>query len=172
MASENGFHDFVVTNQRMLLRSAWLLERDWYEAEDLVQLALTQAWRRWELVAAADSPQAYVQRILVASFLKRRRRARIFDPPLPGGRSPAEPGVGDGQERSAARADLHRAVARLPKRQRAAVVLRYFLDLSEAETAKTMGCSVGTVKSHCSRAIKALRDDGGLRITNGEPVSP
>ena len=172
MASENGFHDFVVANQRALLRSAWLLDRDWDDAEDLVQHALTQAWRRWELVSAADSPQAYVQRILVAAFLKRRQRARLLKPPHADPRSPADPWVQDGQERSAVRADLHRAVARLPKRQRAAVVLRYFLDLSEADTAKAMGCSVGAVKSHCSRAIKALRDDGGLHISNGEQVSP
>jgi RNA polymerase sigma-70 factor (sigma-E family) len=171
MASENGFHDFVVVNQRALLRSAWLLERDWAEAEDLVQHALTQAWRRWELVAAADSPHAYVQRILFTAFLKRRQRTWTFNPTLANPRNHSDPWDGDGQERSAIRADLHRAVARLPKRQRAAVVLRYFLDLSEADTAKIMGCSVGAVKSHCSRAIRALRDDGGLHLSNGEPVS-
>jgi RNA polymerase sigma-70 factor (sigma-E family) len=145
----DGFREFVDANSRALLRAAWLLTGDWSAAEDLVQTALAAAWPRWTSI---DSPGAYVRRAMTTTYLRWTRRrwtGEIATESLP------EHAVED--EHSESRQVLLSALATLPQQQRAAIVLRYFADQSEAETAAAMGCSVGAVKSHTSRAVAKLR---------------
>jgi RNA polymerase sigma-70 factor (sigma-E family) len=135
------------------LRTAFLLTGDRGFAEDLVQLALERTARRWS--GLAGSPEAFARTVLrhAATDRWRRRRARVqevFD-------DVHEPSIADGVDQLLLRRDLVAALQRLPSQQRAALVLRYFLDLSEKETARELDISVGTVKSTVSRALERLR---------------
>jgi len=135
------------------LRTAFLLTGDRGHAEDLVQLALERTARRWS--GLAGSPEAFARRVLLhaATDRWRRRRARVqevFD-------DVHEPSIADGVDQLLLRRDLVAALQQLPSQQRAALVLRYFLDLSEKETARELDISVGTVKSAVSRALDRLR---------------
>jgi RNA polymerase sigma-70 factor (sigma-E family) len=133
---------------------------NWAEAEDLVQTSLAKAWRHWDRVAAADNREAYTRRILMNSFLSARRRrwraeqshATVQPRPL-----------GDTADLVALRSSLLAALAQLSARQRAAVVLRFFDDLPEAQVAEVMGCRLGTVKSATAKALKRLRVQPGLQ---------
>lgn len=152
---EQDFHDFVVGQWHALLRTAYLLTGDREDAEDLVQSALVRVHRNWHRIERRDAPAVYARRILVnlnASFW--RRRLRLHEratAQLP------ELGRADATEALALRDELQRACLRLPPRQRAVLVLRYFEDLSEAETAATLRISVGAVKSQTSRGLDRLR---------------
>lgn len=135
------------------MRTAFLLTGDRGHAEDLVQLALERTARRWS--GLAGSPEAFARRVLLhaATDRWRRRRARVqevFD-------DVHEPSIADGVDQLLLRRDLVAALQQLPSQQRAALVLRYFLDLSEKETARELDISVGTVKSAVSRALDRLR---------------
>jgi RNA polymerase sigma-70 factor (sigma-E family) len=119
-----------------------------------VQDALVKAYRQWPRVRQADSPEAYVRRILLNGVRERwRRRERT----IPVARFATEPTVLDSADEIARRAELLQALLALTFRQRATVVLRYLEGLSERETADLLGCSEGTVKSQTSRALAALR---------------
>lgn len=150
-----GFREFVLTRGPALSRAAYLLTGDMSAAEELTQAALVKAALRWRRVIAAGNPEAYVRRILVNENISwwRRfgRREQAF------GYQGIEKSGSDPAEATAERLDLAAALARLPKRQRAVVVLRFYADLSEAETAAAMGCTVGTVKSQSSAALAKLR---------------
>jgi RNA polymerase sigma-70 factor (sigma-E family) len=159
LSENDAFVKLVTAHNRELLRAAWLLTGSWASAEDLLQTTLTKAWQNWGKVSAADEPLAYVRRILVTTHLKlasRRWRAE-----LPFAVVPDRP-ARDGTAGSDLRSSLAKALAGLPPRQRAVVVLRYLCDLSEAQTAATLGCSVGTVKGQASRAMAILRTDPAL----------
>ncbi|EWT02029.1 RNA polymerase subunit sigma-70 [Intrasporangium oryzae NRRL B-24470] len=167
-----GFEVFVAARSTSLLRTAYLLTHDRALAEDLVQTALAKAWFAWGRIEG--QPEAYVRRIMVntySSWWRRRWNGEQPTAELPESRR-------DGRHRDHAeaaqvddRTTLWGALGRLPKRQRAVVVLRYYEDFSEAETAELMGCSVGTVKSQASRALAKLRLDPTLRpISDEEPV--
>lgn len=151
--------DALVTAQAApLLRAAHLLTGDRGLAEDLVQSTLTKAYLARSRVLRADSPEAYLRRILVTTHHRSFRRRRV--------REDLTARVPENAARSddpAVRHDLVRAVAALPPRQRAVVVLRYLEDRPEAEVADVLGCSVGTVKSQASRALAALRAHPALR---------
>jgi RNA polymerase sigma-70 factor (sigma-E family) len=153
-----GFDDFVATRSPRLLRTAFLLTRDWALAEDLLQTALARTWEAWRRIDG--DPEPYVRRIIVntyASSWRRRWRGELPTADLPEAADQADPNVGiDDRDR------LWRALGRLPRRQRAVLVLRYFEDLSEAEIADVLNCSVGTVKSQASRAVAKLRLDSTL----------
>jgi RNA polymerase sigma-70 factor (sigma-E family) len=149
-----SFDAFVAARSQALVRTAYLLTRDHALAEDLVQTALAKAWFHWSRIRE-DNPEPYVRRILVttyASWWRRRWNGEIPTEELP--ETPAPHGE-DGL-------DLWEAIGRLPRRQRAAVVLRFYEDLSEAETARLMGTSVGTVKSQTAKALAKLRLDPAL----------
>lgn len=161
MSEQIGFADYVAVRRDTWVRAACLLTGDPHTAEDLVQTALIRVWPRWGRVVAQGDPDAYVRKVLMNVFLSslRRRRWREIsaDPhsiqlshPRLAGPAPA-----DAVE---TRADLRHLLAGLAPRQRAVLVLRYYLDLSEAETAQTLGCSAGTVKSQASRAGARLRE--------------
>lgn len=157
------FDRFVLDRSTALLRTAVLLVGDRGHAEDILQTALLRLAARWRSVHTA--PEAYVRRVLVNLARDRWRRARRRVPEqeltnvehVTAGRDPAETVV----DRQA----LRQALAQLPRRQREVVVLRFFADLSVAETAETLRTSEGTVKAHTSRAVARLRQLLGDQIT-------
>jgi RNA polymerase sigma-70 factor (sigma-E family) len=156
----DGFREFVQARSGALLRSGWLLTGDWPSAEDLVQTALAAAWPRWATLRRQDAPELYVRKIMVNTFL--RWRQRRWNGEIATGRLPEMAAYGDVFAQVDARQALLAALDRLPARQRAVVVLRYFADQTETQTAEAMGCSVGTVKAHAAKALARLRDAPGL----------
>lgn len=148
-----SFEAYVVARGDALWRTAWLLTGDRHLAEDLVQSALVKAWPKWEQVGTHGF-EPYVRRILVTTYIAWWRRRWNGEHPtcdLP------ESSTADEAEAAVRRHDLMAALARLPRGQRAVVVLRWFEDLSEAQTAELLGCRVGTVKSQGARAMASLR---------------
>jgi RNA polymerase sigma-70 factor (sigma-E family) len=143
--------DFVQARYTDLLRTAYLLAGSSHEAEDLVQSALLRMTGRWERI---DDPLAYARRTIVNLYLNglRRRRRELVTALLP------ERGVREGTDRVADRSALWPALRALPPRTRAVIVARYWMDLSEVETAQLLDCSVGTVKSTASRGLARLRE--------------
>jgi RNA polymerase sigma-70 factor (sigma-E family) len=152
------FDAFVSARGDALWRSAWLLTGDSQLAEDLVQTALGKSWPAWDRVTANGSFEAYVRRVMYTTYVAWWRRR--WNGETPSSHLPESGVAGDATE---LRHDLVRALAGLPRGQRAVVVLRYFEDLSEQQTAEALGCSVGTVKSQTSRALAALRTSSLLR---------
>lgn len=154
MAACEDFEEFVAARQEALLRTAYLLTGHRQDAEDLVQTALVKAVPHWSRLTG--DPEAYVRRILVHENVSRWRRRRWREWTVAGPAeqlgSPASP-----EEDVAGRIALRQALAALAPRQRAVLVLRYFEDRSEAETAELLGISVGTVKSHARDGLARLR---------------
>ena len=156
------FDRFVAETAEPLLRSAYLITWDFAEAEDLVQECLFKVARRWPRVKKMERPVAYARTVLIHLALdegkRRSRRRRELGPEATGlleaHRDDAAAHILGRVETST---DLLGVLGELPPRQRAALVLRYYDDLSEAEVADVMGCSVGTVKSTTSRALGRLR---------------
>jgi len=162
MADRAEFDVFVIQRGPALLRTAYLLSGDWGAAEDLLQTALAKSWFAWPRVEGP--PEPYVRKVMAttyATWWRRRWRAERPTALLPEQSGPDHAAAVD------ARDELWRALTALPRRQRAVLVLRYFEDLSEAETAAALGISVGTVKSQSSRALAALRRDADLSRTSG-----
>lgn len=151
---ERGFRDFVVARQGALLRRAWLLTGDWGSAEDLVQSALLRVWPRWGRVTATGQEDDYVRKVMLNQYLTARRRRWTREAPMA---ELPEPASADGYADVDVRVVLSRAVAALPRRQRAVIVLRFVEDLSELQTADALGCAAGTVKSQTSKALATLR---------------
>ncbi|GAB3686533.1 SigE family RNA polymerase sigma factor [Actinocorallia lasiicapitis] len=158
MGDPDGYAGFVAARSDRLARTAYLLTRDWALAEDLLQEALAKAWTAWSRLD--DQPEAYVRRIIVTTYLTwwRRRwrgeRPTAFPPERPG---PDELAAHDERDL------VWRALGRLAPRQRAVIVLRFYEDLTEAQTARLLGVTVGTVKSQTAKALAALRVDATLR---------
>jgi RNA polymerase sigma-70 factor (sigma-E family) len=151
----NDFDRFVADNGDGLLRTAYLMVGDLHQAEDLVQETLFKVASRWPRVSRMENSVGYTRRILVnlalhGSSKRSRNRAELKATPR------AETAA------NAAYLDIHDelfdALVALPPRQRAALVLRYFLDLPEAEVAAVLRCSLGTVKSSTSRGLKRLEE--------------
>ena len=150
---EADFTDYVRARQRHFARFAYLLTGDPHSAEDLVQSAFAKVYRKWDSIHG--SPDAYVRQTIINehnSWWRRTWRHKevtgsdlitYTDPPAPADRY--------------ADNDLRAHIRNLPAQQRAAIILRYYEDLTEAQTADLLGISVGTVKSHTSRALNALR---------------
>jgi len=152
---EQEFRVFVQGIADSLHRTAYLLCGDWYLADDLVQEALAKAYSNWRKVQRADSPSAYVRRILINESRRGWRRNRKHT--LEAGTRVPDPAVADMADGVVNRAELLHALQALPARQRATVVLRFLEGLSERETAAILGCSEGTVKSQTSRALIKLK---------------
>lgn len=166
-----GFTEFVMGRSNALFRTAVLLTRDPHSAQDLVQTALTKVWRNWDRIEG--EPEAYTRRVVLNQFLTDRSRRWTGEQPTEA--LPDQPvhdrleQVPDDPARVVTdRETLADAITALPPRQRAVIVLRYFHDLSEAQTAETMGTSTGTVKSQHSKALAALRISEHLE---SEPAS-
>lgn len=150
---DEDFARYVRARQHVLLRAAYLVCGDAHLAEDLLQQAFAKVALRWDRLRS-ENPDAYVRRILyrdAVSSWRRTRRESLVDV-LP------EPGRPDESERVVDRLDVERALASLTPKQRAVVVLRYFEDRTEADTAEVLGVSVGTVKSQAHAALARLRD--------------
>jgi RNA polymerase sigma-70 factor (sigma-E family) len=165
VAEPADFHDYVLARRRSLLRTAWLLTGDWHAAEDLVQIALMRCYPRWSRVEPG-SADAYVRRAMVNVFTSSRRRRWRGEVPT------AELPETVATDEYAAVDQRHTvliALAGLPARQRATVVLRFFDDASEADAAAALGCSVGTVKSQTSKALAELRSSGVLLDLHDRP---
>ena len=155
---DSSFEDFVNGSSARLFTMARLLTGgNRAEAEDLLQGAYERAYRRWGHISRRADPERYVRQILVNASVNRWRRLRRH-PEVPLVVSGADPGGADTAGAVADRDLLLRGLAALPPRQRAVLVLRYFEDLSEAQTAEILGCSVGTVKSQAARGLARLRD--------------
>jgi len=152
-----AFEAFVQARSGRLLGTAVLLTQDRALAEDLLQTALAKAWFAWSRVDG--DPEPYVRRIVVNTYMSWWRRR--WNGEVPAQELPERAGV-DFHAGSDARHDLGAALARLPKRQRAVVVLRFYEDLTERQVARLLGCSVGTVKSQTSKALAKLRVDSAL----------
>ena len=155
--TDEEFDSFMRGRWPAMVRLAYALTGDAGHAEDLAQAAFARAYASWGRVRRAGNPDAYVRRIVINENRSRFRKRRVAeelrgdlaatmaDAPAGAGREPGE------------HSELLDALGRLGPRQRAVVVLRYWLDLSEAETAAQLNCSVGTVKSQASRALATLR---------------
>lgn len=157
MASDIEFDDFVASRSPALLRTAFLLVRDMQLAEDLLQTSLTKAWFSWKRING--DPEPYVRRILVTTSVSWWRKRWTHETPIA---SVSDVPAADVAEWPAYAGEVWAALGRLPRRQRAVVVLRYVEDRTEIETADLLGCSVGTVKSQCSKALAKLRLDDTL----------
>ena len=149
------FTAWVAAREPALLRTAWLLTGSEATAEDLVQTTLERCWRHWGRVSAADDINAYVRRVLVTTHASRQRRHWMNE--IPSDDLPDSAMESPGLDAVLVRPRLLRALDLLPRGQREVVVLRFAEDLSEAQTAELLGCSVGTVKSQTSRALRTLR---------------
>lgn len=147
-----SFEELVAATGDRMLRTAVLLTGDRHQAEDLVQSAYAQAFARWKLVARADNPVAYVRTILMRLFLSDRRRKRV-------GEVAWEPGadVAARPVDAVLRLSLLEALATLPPKDRAVLVLRYYEDLPFADVADQVGLSVGACRARASRALARLR---------------
>jgi RNA polymerase sigma-70 factor (sigma-E family) len=154
------FEDFVGARGQALQRFAFLLTSDWALAEDLLQTSLARAYPRWSRIES-DNPEAYVRKIMVntwSSWWRRRWRGEMPTCALPDSAGP-DPFT-EVDRREAVRA----ALAGLPARQRAVVMLRYHQDLSEQQVAQLLGISPGTVKSQAAKALARLRAEGALDV--------
>lgn len=153
------YEEFADSRLSALLRYAVMLTGDPYTAEDLVQETMVRVQLNWKRVSRTDSPDRYVRRMLTNQFIDLRRGSwwrRVLLRPEP---DPALPALADHAHDSAERDRVWAMLGRLPKRQRAALVLRYYEDLSDQEIADVLGCAVGTVRSSVSRALATLRTE-------------
>jgi RNA polymerase sigma-70 factor (sigma-E family) len=159
MGGDLAFREYVTSRNGSLLRMALLLTRNRADAEDLVQAALAKTFQAWDRIREPGAVDGYVRRAIVNTHISWWRRRRVEE--YPTDEIPDQPVLdhaGDSELRDA----LRRAIERLPRRMRAAVVLRYYEDMSEAEIADVLGVSLGTVKSTVSRAVAKLRIDADL----------
>ncbi|CAN5160319.1 MAG: SigE family RNA polymerase sigma factor [Nocardioidaceae bacterium] len=166
---EARFCEFVAARQHALLRTAYLLTSDHHAAEDLVQTALAKAYLSWHKLREPAAADRYVRRIMVNENTSLWRRAWKRNEHATE-HLPERAVAADATHEVDTRDELWALVQTLPPRQRAAVVLRYYEDLSEADTAAALGCSVGNVKSQTSRAIAALRgrtEHAATHVTGG-----
>lgn len=163
-ADAAGFREFVEGHSRDLLRTGWLLTGDWGRGEDLVQAALLRCWPKWSTI---EAPQSYVQAAMLNIFLSWRRRRWTAEEAAECLPETATPDAfGPIELRTAVRS----ALLALSPRERAVVVLRFYTDLSEAETARVLEIAVGTVKRYASDALARLRADPALTCLLTEEV--
>jgi RNA polymerase sigma-70 factor (sigma-E family) len=165
--AREDFRSYVAARSPALLRMAYMLTGSRADAEDLLQTALAKTYLSWERIRDREALDGYVRRVMVNTQTSWWRRRKVDEyateemPERPGRDATADLDLHDA---------LWTALATLPKRQRAMIVLRYYEDLSEAETARVMGVSVGTVKSTTSRALTKLRETSSL--ATGVPDDP
>lgn len=166
---EEEFREFVAARSGALLRTAYLLAGDWATAEDLLQTALTKTYLAWKRLGGIDAIEPYARRVLVntsTSWWRRRWHGERPTEVLP-----ERAGV-DEIEHQLDRDALWRHLQALPARQRAVLVLRFYEDMSEAQTAALLEISPGTVKSQTSRALNTLRRRLGSEAALGLPGEP
>jgi RNA polymerase sigma-70 factor (sigma-E family) len=154
-AADAAFTEFAAANRARLRSTAYLLCGDWHRASDHVQEGLLRLYVAWPRLVRQGGELAYARKAVVCAFLDARRKRSSSERPTS---EPAERASGEDIASAVADRDaLMIALARLPERQRACVVLRYFEELDVRGTAAVLGCSEGTVKSQTSRALASLR---------------
>ncbi|WP_426507444.1 SigE family RNA polymerase sigma factor [Dactylosporangium sp. McL0621] len=152
-SQEAAYREYVMLRMDVLRRTAYLLCHDWHTADDLVSTTLAKLYDKWRRARQADNIDAYVRAMLVNAWLDERRRPWRREVPadqLPEVADVAVPPRGE-------HGDLLALLRSLPKRRRAVLVLRFYLDHSVEETAEVLGISPGTVKSQTARALDTLR---------------
>ena len=159
IGDDPGFRDYVAARSRSLLRTAYLLTGNLADAEDLLQSALAKTYQAWDRIEDRGALDGYVRRAMVNTHISWWRRRRVEE--FPTDEIPDQV-VADPSGNSDLQEMMRRAVDRLPERMRAAVLLRYYEDMTEAEVADVLGVSLGTVKSTVSRAVAKLRIDAEL----------
>ena len=160
-----SFEGFVAARGSTLLRHAYVLTGDRHLAEDLVQETLAHLYRRWGRVAATASPEAYVKTSITRQYLSWRRRRSSGE--RPSDRLPENPSAFGGTDAIDDDDVIWRLLARLPRKQRAILALRYYDDQSDAQIAEILGVSASTVRSNASRALATLRAQTSPRDVTG-----
>lgn len=160
------FDEFVEAELDGLISFATALAGNAHLAEDILSDALVNVALHWRRVAAADSPPAYVRRVVVSTFLADRRKARRRRTEPTSDLRVLDRAVADQSDAVADRAEIAGLLARLPPKQKAVIVLRYLLDEPDEEIARALGCTPGTVRSHLSLARASLR------LAAGQPARP
>jgi RNA polymerase sigma-70 factor (sigma-E family) len=158
--NDPAFHDYVAARSRSLLHTAFVLTGNAADAEDLVQSALAKTYLAWDRIEDRAALDGYVRRAMVNTHISWWRRRRLDE--FPTDEIPDQ-AVADHSVSSDMQETLRRAIDRLPQRMRAAVMLRFYDDMTEAEVAEVLGVSLGTVKSTVSRAVAKLRIDNELQ---------
>ncbi|MFJ4866789.1 SigE family RNA polymerase sigma factor [Streptomyces sp. NPDC088748] len=164
---DDEFQVFMASRWPSLLRTAYLLTGSHHDAEDLAQIALARAYAKWNHVRHSDDMAAYVRQIMIHAHADRFRRRTVrewFTPSLP------ETPVADQTTHVDRRSALMDALGRLPDRQRSAVVLCYFEDMTHAQVAAALGTRTRTVSSQISRGLAKLREDGILGAASERPA--
>ena len=156
MGEPDGYREYVLACSAGLLRTAILLTGEEAMAQDLVQATLVKVWPRWTRLTRTETPDPYVRKVMLSIFLTWRRRRWRGE--LPSGAIPDQASARDAFADVDLKLAVRSALRSLPPRQRATIVLRYLDDLTEAETATLLRCSVGTVKSQTAKALARLRD--------------
>ncbi|MGH3302997.1 MAG: SigE family RNA polymerase sigma factor [Streptosporangiaceae bacterium] len=158
--SDPDFLDYVRMRRGALLRTAYLLTGNVADAEDLVQSALAKTYLAWDRIEDRGALDGYVRRAIINTHISWWRRRRVQEYPTD---EVPDQAVADHATSSALQQTIRQAVDRLPQRMRAAIMLRYYDDMTEAEVAEVLGVSVGTVKSTVARAVAKLRIDADLQ---------
>lgn len=162
------FEEFVRARSGALTASAFLLTGDRGLGEDLVQEALARTWRAWRRLHRVENAEAYTRRTMYHLHVSRWRRTKVAEVP-----ADAAPEAGEEDPDAALRLAVHAALLSLPATQRAAVVLRYFEDLTETAAAEMLGCPVSTLRARTQRGLKRLRRlFPELRWSDGEAAGP
>ena len=164
--SDEEFREFMRGRWPAMVRLAYGLTGDLGHAEDVAQAAFARAYASWSRVSRTGDPDAYVRRIVINENNSRFRRRRVAESLVDAVPERSGPRAADTADALSDSAALLKALRRLGPRQRAVIVLRFWMDMSEAETAAALDCSVGTVKSQASRALAALR--GSAELMEGE----
>lgn len=152
---DGAFADYFASRSSAMRGTAFLLCGDWHRAEDLVQTTFVKLYRAWYRIGGHQTLDAYTRQILVRTFLDETRRGFFHrERPTAEQTERFEPVAGSVEDRLV----LLRALAEVAPRQRAALVLRFWEDMSVEDTAKALRCSAGTVKSQTARGLEALRD--------------
>ena len=155
--SENAaYSEFVSARSASLYRTAYLVLGDHYLAQDLLQEALLKAYVAWPRIRDLTKAEAYTRKVIVNTAISWRRRSSFSE--RPADHLSEDASASDQADELATRDALWFELQTLPPRQRATLVLRYFHDLSESQTAELMGCSVGTVKRQVFTALRRLRE--------------
>ena len=154
-SDEDRFTDFVRAHSATLFRTAYLMTGDYQRAEDLLQTTLVRVYQRWPRVDGMERPVGYARRVLVSQEVSWWRRRSSHESPL---LLRDEPAWGGRVDEVAEHQRVWNAILRLPPRQRAVTVLRYYEDLTEAEIAATLSMAPGTVKSHSHAATRRLAE--------------
>lgn len=159
----DDFTSFVLERQQALGRMAYMLTGDHHAAEDLVQVALARTYNAWQRIRNKKAIEAYVRRTIINEYTAWWRRAWRYRERLTG-ELPESPAA---ESDPSVRTEVWQAIQALSRRQRAVIVLRYYEDLTEIQTAELLGVSVGTVKSQTARALNRLR----ARLTSDPAVA-